>query len=1656
MSGDNTKRAGEKVARPYQTQIFEHAVKHNSIIYLPTGSGKTYIAVMLIRHFSKDFNKPLHEGGKRCVFLCNTVELARQNAREIANVTNFKVALFIGDMNVDNWPQEKWETEIFSNQVFVGTSQVFVDMVSHQFLSINNLSCVIMDECHHATKAHPMHRFLSLFEFANKSDLPRVVGLTGVLLKTTKKDDILTPLADLEAVFRGKIVTVQNMNEFHNVLLYSTKPKEIVVKYFNNNSRVFDVEYQIKAIVNQCCEQLENWDMGEKEKKSKSLIAIREPNKLKQVKSLLNDFVYQMDDLGLYGASIGILAAIVQLEVNKRNAETMVLRTMYRYTLTRCELIRHLLIKKLKSLDDDDEDDDGGLDECDIIQNFSKPKLLALLNYMVLEFSSKKRDEISALVFVQRRYTAKCLYFVIRNFTAAHPCLKHINPEFMVGRTAGMIYTLDTLLDSKWNRHAIERFRLKECNLIVCSSVLEEGIDVQACNYVICFDTITTFGSYVQTKGRARSRESTFAILCEQIKQHEIAIKIQQYQKADALLKNYLITRTIDREIPDEKLTIEQFKEIITPFRTRSGAVLQAEATLMLLHRYCQKLPQDSFTNSQALWSIILNEENPKKCAVSLQLPPQSTVKDVILSDVMKNIKLAKLSAAFKACVKLYENGEIDDSLLPVTRQKILESQSDSYFKKWKNEKDDTTNGREVGSKKNIRDYNKIYPEQLIDSLPIPGEKSYAYCINIKPKFRLKEDNAHIINLLSSNSHYAIVLRKKLPALAPIPLFMTQGPLKAFILDEPFEFVVADNNELKQMKDFNKMIFTDIRKYWKNFLAFDTRNGPNAFLIAPIKNNCSIDWELIRQFPKLTPMRTTTERERMKLTHKPEDYLGKVVSTWYSADENIRYVVTKIRNDLTPLSPFPSNTFKNYADYVENKYRERVVDPNQFMIEVQALTSRNNFFINSSGKTTESKRVKLDTKILIIPEMCHNFRYPGDLWLKALFLPCILHRLHYLLNAEKLRIDINQYLGVKHDPKYKPACIEIDYSLRRVGPESKEPKSMLPALETTKRDTKINSSYTIVDIDQGNWKSFIEPIDIYRNVNSVYPIEVDYYYQFVNNLLVEMENCKLEDTPQASMQNLEPYKPNQTKIEAHQIDGLDKQISGMSFDAARRIKILENHINSSAVLKTAEQFEFLAAITTAKTNDYFDMERFEVLGDSFLKFSASLLLMHRHRSWNEGFLTAIKSRMVSNRNLLYCMRAKFNGTFICSSVFEPSSEWLPPCSSVPSNILEAIQMKGLSPNCLYEVDLSEDEINSGMCNADKLHSLCDNTQLSETSVECLYEFIYKQSLGDKILADCVEALLGVCVKNYGVQKSFEMLDYFGIFYDNEKTTLPKLLNINLGSPSLKTNAKQSDIDNYLLNYQQLEKNLNYTFRDRAYLLQALTHPSYPTNRVTGCYQQLEFLGDAVLDFLISCYIYENCTHMNPGQITDLRSALVNNITLACICVRNRFHQYILYESPSLSESIRKFVEFQKTQDHRVTEQVKILLEENVVEPNSFNMAQNIDVPKALGDVLEALIGAVFLDSGNDLRCTWSVISHLMDLELIEFINEVPLDPVRQLYEHKGAMPEFQVECVEHDVVMMRCQFYCRDHLKTVIGCGGNKDTAKKAAAKMALQILYTN
>ena len=77
--------------------------------------------------------------------------------------------------------------------------------------------------------------------------------------------------------------------------------------------------------------------------------------------------------------------------------------------------------------------------------------------------------------------------------------------------------------------------------------------------------------------------------------------------------------------------------------------------------------------------------------------------------------------------------------------------------------------------------------------------------------------------------------------------------------------------------------------------------------------------------------------------------------------------------------------------------------------------------------------------------------------------------------------------------------------------------------------------------------------------------------------------------------------------------------------------------------------------------------------------------------------------------------------------------------------------------------------------------------------------------------------------------------------------------------------------------KELEKLIDYNFKNKKLLQQALTHSSY-ANEHRGSNikhnERLEFLGDAVLSIVVADYIYANCPDLPEGELTKLRSALV--------------------------------------------------------------------------------------------------------------------------------------------------------------------------------------
>lgn len=372
---------------------------------------------------------------------------------------------------------------------------------------------------------------------------------------------------------------------------------------------------------------------------------------------------------------------------------------------------------------DEDIDEQTIKDDPATILTNSSPQVQKLLIYLkkIAEEHNNSDEPLKGLIFVERRYTARILCHVVRRYANAYPHL-NIHVDFMTGRNAFMPDSVETLMGNKNNNKVLDKFKRDEINLIIATSVLEEGIDLQECNLVLCYNTPKTFRSYVQTKGRARMKRSNYVIMINASDNNKLQKKAAEWQEINKILRDvsqiniflidpkkrslailayksefkrydvifirilfelfqYLVDKAIDRPPPlqndIEKAVEQKYNE---KFTTVKGATVDYASATQLINRYCSCLPSDMFTLPQILWD---EEEVKNNFSASILLPIQSSLKDKITGKTLPTLKLAKRSAAFEAIKQLYHAGELSENLLPINRQKCLDKYKETYFKEW-------------------------------------------------------------------------------------------------------------------------------------------------------------------------------------------------------------------------------------------------------------------------------------------------------------------------------------------------------------------------------------------------------------------------------------------------------------------------------------------------------------------------------------------------------------------------------------------------------------------------------------------------------------------------------------------------------------------------------------------------------------------------------------------------------------------------------------------------------------------------------------------------------------------------------------------------------------------------------------------------------------
>ena len=233
--------------------------------------------------------------------------------------------------------------------------------------------------------------------------------------------------------------------------------------------------------------------------------------------------------------------------------------------------------------------------------------------------------------------------------------------------------------------------------------------------------------------------------------------------------------------------------------------------------------------------------------------------------------------------------------------------------------------------------------------------------------------------------------------------------------------------------------------------------------------------------------------------------------------------------------------------------------------------------------------------------------------------------------------------------------------------------------------------------------------------------------------------------------------------------------------------------------------------------------------------------------------------------------------------------------------------------------------------------------------------------------------------------------------------------------------------NYPYPLEKLEKAIGYTFKNKSIITVALTHSSYANEqkmhshkKKAECNERLEFLGDSVLSFITSRFIYEKFADQPEGFLTKTRAAVVCSKSLANLANKIGLGNYLLLGKG----------------------------EEDTGRTN----------PKILENAFEALLAAIYLDSSYSIDTVAKFLMPIIEPE----IHDASKNSIS--FDYKTALQQF-VQSVGKD----RLQYICvgesgPDHNKTFEveaklnsnivgrGIGKTKREAEQNAAKEALEL----
>ena len=482
----------EVVPRDYQITAYIEALQRDFVLVLPTGYGKTLVASLATARMKK------LNPDSMVLFLVDRIPLVFQQAESISTDTHLRVCPITSESNT-NLKRRQLNQGYYD--VMVSTSGAYLAL--ERDVNITKFCLIIFDECHHATKSHDYVLLLKLIREHFPEDLnrPRVLGLTASPPSTKGNENLTKQLLDdfKEIFFNAPIC--------HNLSLANYEFADAAI------SKIIITEDPVWGLRNYL-------EMLEKE--------------LYLLADTVNSY---------HGVE-----HITKTDWFKSNNRTQLMTMLYHLKLNNSVTIEECVesMKKICKVLDITEllgvtDAHYMLEGIKVFSELSSERIISPRVSELFTILRELSHKSKIIVFVKTRRVAHLLTNILRE---NHDINKKYSPLKIIGQSGpfGMSWLNE-------QDEVIERFRHGNCNLLVSTSVLEEGIDNPDCDVVVRFDGIKSLISYTQSKGRARKWEHSKFIL---LMSEEEKNFIQEIQEHNIIVKNVLTNSYSDNQVPSE------------------------------------------------------------------------------------------------------------------------------------------------------------------------------------------------------------------------------------------------------------------------------------------------------------------------------------------------------------------------------------------------------------------------------------------------------------------------------------------------------------------------------------------------------------------------------------------------------------------------------------------------------------------------------------------------------------------------------------------------------------------------------------------------------------------------------------------------------------------------------------------------------------------------------------------------------------------------------------------------------------------------------------------------------------------------------------------------------------------------------------------------